>query len=265
MRRALVVGLTMAWTTFSPVTAHAASNAKPVAHFTAAQAATLSKAVERDLASRGVEVAMVFRTGRPRADLPPGIAYTHGAFWVHQTIRAADGRELHGYAVYNLYQGDGEKLPVNRSYLAQDYPLDFMRGSAADDVAVIVPTPEMQRRLIAVIESPLYGALHNPSYSLIANPLSPKHQNCTGFMLDVVAAAAWEARDSKQIRANLGAHFRPSVVRTGPLERMFGPVLNAGLRTDDQSGSLRTATYESLVRFMSANRLVEANYVIPSR
>jgi hypothetical protein len=76
---------------------------------------------------------------------------------VHRAIETEDGRTLNGYAVYNLYHGNGTKLPIDRSYLEQDWPLDFTRGSHVDDVAVIVPSPEMQRRLLTVIESPTYG------------------------------------------------------------------------------------------------------------
>ena len=43
---------------------------------------------------------------------------------------------------------------------------------------------------LAVIDSPTYEALHNPVYSLVANPWTPKYQNCNNFMLDVVGAAA---------------------------------------------------------------------------
>nr|QQZ51728.1 DUF2145 domain-containing protein [Phenylobacterium glaciei] len=62
------------------------------AHFTAPEAAAFSKQVERDLAGRGAKLAMVFRTGRPRSQLPEGISYTHGAFWVYRNIKTADGQ-----------------------------------------------------------------------------------------------------------------------------------------------------------------------------
>ncbi len=236
-----------------------------VAHFTAKEAAEFSKQVEDDLAGHGARVALVFRTGRPRAKLPEGIAYTHGAFWVYREIRTADGGSAPGYAVYNLYAGDGEAWPAVESRLVQDFPFDFIRGSAVDDVAVITPSPEMQRRMLAVIDSADYARLHNPSYSLVANPLSDKHQNCNGFMLDVIAAAAWDTRDKAQIRADERAHFTPTVVKAGPLMRMFGPMVDGRLKTDDQSGPIRTATYESMAGFMRADGLLQAAYRLAYR
>jgi hypothetical protein len=230
------------------------------AHFTAPEAAAFSKQIEHDLAAHGARVAMVFRTGRPRSDLPDGIAYTHGAFWIYRTITTADGQTLSGYAVYNLYAGDGQAWPKNRSRLVQDFPFDFARGSSVDDVAEIIPSPEMQRRMLAVIDSPTYEALHNPVYSLVANPWTPKYQNCNNFMLEVVGAAAWETTDPARITADLKAHYQPTIVKAGPLMRLFGPIADSRLKTDDQSGPIRTATYESMSAFMDKNSLLQAAY-----
>ena len=262
MKRALASAVFCLGLVAAPLDGQAASGTAAVAHLTVPQAAAFSKQVERELAGRGARVAMVFRSGRPRADLPPGLGYTHGAFWVYQTIQAEDGRTLQGYAVYNLYQGDGETRPVTRSYLAQDFPLDFIRGSAIDEVAVIVPTPEMQRRLMGLIGGQTYAGLHNPSYSLIANPLATKHQNCNSFMLDVVAAAAWETSDPRQIRANLAAHFKPSPIKVGALTRAFGPLADPRLKTDDQGPGLVTAAYESMAAFMAQNQLSQGAFTI---
>jgi len=236
------------------------STGAPTGHFSAEEIARFSKQIETNLAARGARVAIVFRAGRAREKLPKGIAYTHGAFWVYRDIQTDNGQTEPGYAVYNLYAGDGKALPTTASRLVQDFPYDFTSGSSVDDVAVIVPSPEVQRRLLAVIDSPTYAALHNPAYSLIANPLSPRYQNCNGFMLDVLASAVWDITDRDQIRANLKAHFKPTPVEAGPVTRLLAPLVTAGLKTDDQSGHLRTATYESLADFMRANGMLQASY-----
>ena len=238
------------------------STATAAAHLTPVQAAAFSKQIEDDLAQRGVRVAIVFRTGRPHDKLPKGISYTHGAFWVYRDIRTEDGRVLHGYAVYNLYAGDGKAWPADRSRLVQDWPVNFAIGSAVDDVAVIVPSPEMQRRMGEIIDSPEYERLHNPAYSLIANPWSDEYQNCNDFMLDVIAEAVWQTRDKAQIRADERAHFTPTIVQAGGLMRIFGPMVDKRIKTDDQSGPVRTATYESMAGFMRQNGLLETAYII---
>lgn len=231
-------------------------------HFTPEEVARFSKQIENDLAGRGARVAIVFRAGRARETLPKGIAYTHGAFWVYRDVRTAEGAVEPGYAVYNLYAGDGKAWPTTTSRLVQDFPFNFTNGSSVDDVAVIIPSPEMQRRILGVIDSPTYAALHNPSYTLIANPLSSKHQNCNGFMLDVIASAVWQTPDREQIRANLKAHYTPTTVQAGAVMRLFAPLADPRLKTDDQSGPLRTATYESMAAFMRDNGLLQATYSV---
>ena len=263
--RALILAMALALVLAAPFGAAPAlaqdSSVRSVAgHFSAAQAAGFSKQIERDLAARGARVAIVFRSGRSRDHLPDGVAYTHNAFWVHRTVRTAAGETLNGYAVYNLYAGDGKAWPVLESRLIQDWPVDFVMGSAVDDVAVIVPSPEMQRRLIALIDSPSYQRLHNSAYSLVANPFAGRYQNCTTFVLDVVAAAAWETDDPARLGADLAAHFKPTTVKANGLTRLFGPIADARLRTDDHRGPVRTATYESLAKFMGDNGLLQETY-----
>lgn len=233
-----------------------------VPHLTAEQATNFAKQIEEDLARRQTRLALVFRTGRTRDKLPEGIAYTHGAFWAYVPIRLADGRTINGYAVYNLYHGDGTTLARDRSYLHQDFPLDFVRGSAVDDVAVIVPSPEMQRRIMQVMISPVYQRMHVASYSLIANPLDARHQNCNEFMLDVIGAAAWNTDNYEQVVANLREHYRPTRVRVNVFQRAFGPMSDPRVKMDDQRGRIVTATYESMAVFMRDNNLLQENYVL---
>jgi hypothetical protein len=248
-----------------PATAQDSSAHVVAPHFTAAEAAGFSKQVERDLAAKGARVAMVFRAGRGREQLPEGISYTHGAFWVYRTIRTADGQSLSGYAVYNLYAGDGKSWSKIESRLVQDYPLDFTQGSTVDDMGVIIPSPEMQRRIIAVIDSPTYAKVHNPAYSLVANPWSRRYQNCNNFMLNVIGAAVWETDDPARITADLKAHYKPTIVKANAVLRLFGPIADQRLRTDDQQGPIRTATYESIAAFMKENNLLQESYVFNFR
>lgn len=234
----------------------------PAVHLTAEQAAAFSKQVERDLAEKGARLAIVFRTGETRDMLPDGISYTHGAFWTFVPISLDDGRVINGYAVYNLYHGDGKTLAMDKSYLHQDFPIDFVAPSAVDDVAVIVPTPEMQRRILAIMDSPSYAALHVEPYSLVSNPHDIKYQNCTEFMLDIIAAAAWETTDMAQIKANLKQHFKPTRVKTSLIERFLAPLAEDRIKTDDQGGTIVTATYESMAAFMKDNGLLKEAYVL---
>src|SRR5689334_1944050 len=77
---------------FSGASAAGAANS----YLTGEQAAVFSKDVERDLAAKGARLAIVFRTGRPRSELPEGISYTHGAFWVYSPIELEGGATTTG-------------------------------------------------------------------------------------------------------------------------------------------------------------------------
>lgn len=248
-------------TCFSLMTsgADAGSSATTQPRFTPEEAADFAKQIEEELAAQGARLAIVFRAGRPREDLPGGISYTHGAFWIHQPIRTEDGRTLYGYASYNLYHGEEDR---RTSYLAQDWPLDFTTGDQAGEVGIIIPSPEMQRRLIAFIQSENYAAMHNPDYSLISNPHDPRFQNCTEFLLDVIAASAWETTDVDQLKANLRAHFQPARIRVGLLARLFGPSVDERVRLEDHGSRIFTATFRSLGDFMLENGLASDAYEI---
>jgi hypothetical protein len=237
--------------------AFSAPTAQP--HLTVEEAAVFARQVERRLTEQGARVAIVFRTGFPREELPEGVDYTHGAFWVHRDA-AEDGRP--GYAVYNLYNGDGGTLPKSQSRLVQDWPLDFVIGAAVDDVGVIIPSQEMQRRILAIIDSPSYEALHNPAYALVANPHSQAYQNCNTFMLTIIAAAAWGTEDRDAITTYLRDHFEPQTIAVGRLRRLFGPMADARLKTDDHDGPVRTATFQSMAAFMARYELARGSYVI---
>ncbi len=231
-------------------------------HLDAEQAAAFSKQIEHDLAAKGARLAVVFRTGEPRETLPEGITYTHGGFWAYVPITTEDSRVLHGYAIYNLYHGDGKTLAVDKSYLHQDFPFDFASASGVDDVGVIIPTPEMQRRILTIMDSADYRKLHIADYSLVSNPLDIKYQNCNEFMLDVIASAAWNTTDMAQIKANLKKHFKPTVVKTSSLERLFAPMMHKEIKTDDQDSKIVTATYDSMAAFMKDNGLLQTAYVL---
>lgn len=242
-----------------PTAAQAGSGALPISPYSVEEAADFSKQIERDLAARGVHVALVFRSGRERADLPDGVRYTHGAFWVYSELETEDGRRIHGYAVHNLYHYEDDQ---RTSYLAQDWPLNFTLGDVIGEVGVIIPSPELQRRLALMLNSGADDALHQPDYSLISNPHDPRFQNCNEYILDVIAAAAWETTDRNQIKANLAAWFEPTPIRAGLFARMFGPSVDDRLRMDDHSGTIRTTTFTSLGRFLGEHNMLAEQYEI---
>ena len=247
----------------APLPAAAGSSASGNPVLPAADVATFADRVQRDLAARGAQVAIVARVGRDPAVLPEGINYTHVAFWVYSSNTRADGSRGQGYRVYNLYQRDGD---LTRSDLVQDSPAEFFANVYALDAGVIIPDPRLQRKLLEVIGSPTYAALHNPSYSVLSNPRNRQFQNCTEHTLDVLMAAIYGTNDPMQIKANIAVHFTPQPIPVNGLQRLFAPVASAALTTSDHGGQVGTATFGSLARFLERFDLADEIYrITPDR
>jgi len=223
------------------------SSAAAEIHFTPEQIIQFAKQVEKTLAGKGAHVAILARMGRPAAELPEGMHFTHVAFAVYSQITAADGRKLPGYAIYNLYQqNDHPEI----SALVQDFPVDFFSGVAVMEAGVIIPSAELQQRLLDVISSPTYSALHDPHYSLIANPYTLGKQNCTEHTLDVLNAAIYQTSDIKQIKANEKAFFEAQTVNVSPFKLILGSMFSAEVSTSDQPGKPVTATFETIGKYL---------------
>ena len=118
-----------------------------------------AKQLERSLANRGVRAALIALNGRPRHTLPAGIRYTHAAFAVYSKVQRADGSRGRGYVIYNLYQ---DADAPSRSVLKRDLTVDLIAGANVLEVCVAIPKLPLQQRLLRVIQSPNYRALHNP-------------------------------------------------------------------------------------------------------
>jgi hypothetical protein len=221
------------------------------------QVAAFADALERDLAARGANVAIVARVGRDRSTLPVGIQYTHVAYWVFSRITRGDGTTYTGYRVYNLYQ-QAEHDTVSR--LVQDSPTDFFAAVPTLDAGVIIPDTRLQRKLLKVIASPAYARLHNARYSVLANPIDGRFQNCTEHTLDVLMASLYDTTDRVQIKTNIAAHFDPQVVRIGGIKRLLAPATSAALTTADHGAEIATATFGSIARFMSVHDLSDQIY-----
>src|SRR5471030_3128600 len=223
------------------------SQAGEETHFKPEQVIAFAKKVERTLAAKGARVAVLARMGRPASELPEGMHFTHVAFAVYSEITTSDGRKVPGYSMHNLYQ---ENDHPDVSDLVQDFPVDFFAAVAKLEAGVIIPSADLQRRLLEVIASPTYKTLHDPHYSVIANPYTLGRQNCTEFVLDVVNSAIYQTNDIKIIKANEKAYFVAQPVNVNPLKLMFGAMFSAEVSTSDQSGPQVTATFEKIGEYL---------------
>ncbi|HET7832306.1 MAG TPA: DUF2145 domain-containing protein [Gallionella sp.] len=227
--------------------AQAGSQAGGEPRFPAEDIIKFSKQVEKTLARKGARVALLARIGRPLEELPEGMRFTHVSFVVYSQITTRDGRQIPGYATYNLYQRDDKP---DASNLVQDFPVDFFAGVAVLEAGIVIPSAELQQRLLKTIASPTYAALHDPHYSAIANPYTLGRQNCTEFVLDVINAAIYQTSDIKKIKAVEKAYFSAQPVNVGPLKLLFGSMFSAEVTLSDQPGAPVTATFETIAKYL---------------
>ncbi|KGO35393.1 hypothetical protein JT06_02475 [Desulfobulbus sp. Tol-SR] len=236
-----------------------ASHSSGQIYFSPEEIIGFSKKVEKVMAAKGARVALVARVGRPREKLPEGISWTHTGIAVYSLITTADGRQLPGYAMYNLYQRSKEP---DKSDLIMDYPVDFFGAVEVLEAGIVIPTPELQKRILQVMSSETYKKIHNPHYSVIANPYTLDYQNCTEHTLDIVFAAIYHTDDIKQIKANEKAYFEAQRVNVNPIKLAFGSIFAADVTVSDHPGQPVTATFESISRFLQKFGAVSESFTV---
>ena len=215
--------------------------------YTPDQVIRFSKQLEKLLAGKGAHVAIVARMDQPASKRPEGMRYTHVAFAVYSLITTTDGKKMQGYAIYALQQ---EEKHRDTSELIQIFPVDFFSDAAVLEAGIIIPTPKLQQRLLGVINSPTYSTLHDPHYSLIANPYTLGYQNDAEHTLDVVSAALYQTSSIKRIKANEIAYFKAQPVNINPIRLKLDSLFYGEISTSDQPGSPETATFETLASFL---------------
>ena len=213
-----------------------------------------AKDIEKYAASQGAHAFIISRVGRPENALPKGIKYTHTAIAVYSNITLDDDEVVQGYAIHNLYQNSDD---LSKSQLVMDFPVDFFWGVNTLKAGIVIPTPNIQLRLIELIEQGQNHELHNKNYSVISNPLNSKLQNCTEHTLDMLQAAIYQTLDVKQIKANSRAYFKPHELGTSRFKLMFGSWFMDDVTLADHSGKVATTTFTSIYQYLDKYKLTK--------
>lgn len=237
----------------SPV--YAGSQATQQANHQPEQIMGFAKDVEKYAAAQGARAFIIARVGRPQEDLPKGIYYTHTAIALYSDITLESGEVIQGYAIHNLYQTEGQ---LDKSQLITDYPVDFFWGAHELKAGIIIPTEEIQSRLIELISSGQDKSLHNANYSVLANPMDQQFQNCTEYTLDLLNAAIYQTTDIVRIKANTRAYFKAQRIHTSGFKLMLGSLLQDDITTKDHKGKVATATFTTIARYLKQYGLVNS-------
>lgn len=219
---------------------------------------TFAKQVEKYAAKQGAKAFIIGRVGRPEKDLPQGIRFTHTAIAIYSNIQLGDGKTARGYAIHNLYQ-KADQLDTSR--LVVDYPTDFFWGADQLKAGIIIPTPDLQQRLISAISSGQNQIVHNSNYSVIANPFNSQFQNCTEHTLDIINAAIYQTTDINRLKRNAQSHFTPQRVKTNRFKLMLGSAFMDDVTTKDHDGSIYTTTFTTIAQYLEHNNLARQSII----
>jgi len=214
-----------------------------------------AKNVEKYAASQGARAFIIGRVGQPEKSLPKGISYTHTAIAIYSQIQLDDGQFAKGYAIYNLYQNEGN---LDKSSLIVDYPVDFFWGAHVLKAGIVIPSPQLQTRIIEAIQQGNNKLLHNPKYSLLSNPFNSKYQNCTEHTLDVINSAIYQTTDIMQLKANSKEYFIPQKLKVSGLKLALGGLFSKGVHSSDHKGKPKTATFTTIARYLSKFDLLKS-------
>jgi hypothetical protein len=214
---------------------------------------TFAKRVELYAAKEGARAFIIGRVGRPAKDLPEGIDFTHTAIAVYSIITLDSGEVVKGYAIHNLYQKEGA---LDKSELVIDYPVDFFWGVNTLKAGIIIPTPELQQRIINVIASGKDKQIHNENYSVIANPFNNTFQNCTEHTLNILNAGVYQTTDMVQLKNNAKQHFQPQKIKANPFKLLLGNWFIDDVSTKDHSGKVYTTTFTTIGKYLQKNNLL---------
>jgi len=249
--RALMIFIAGLWLSVDAT----AGNQPPTAPALSADAVVeLAKRVEGYAAGLGSQAFIIARQGRPDSDMPEGVSYTHTAVAIYSTIELSSGEQVNGYAIHNLYQLTDN---AGRSQLVVDYPVDFFWGAATAKAGVIIPTVALEDKLLRLVANNQHTQLHNPAYSVIANPFNSHKQNCTEFTLDMINAAIYQTTDISRLKANTQQYFTPQRLSISKAKLFMGSLISDGVSLSDHSGKPATATFTSLLTYLKQYGLVE--------
>jgi len=220
---------------------------------TVQRALGLAERTDQALSAGGAQVVLLARAGQDLTRY--GLRYSHlGLAW-RQT---GDGgrpvwRVLHklnqcGSAVAHLYvQGLGDF---------------FMDDLWRFEAAWVVPTPEVQTRLLALLQDPArVQQLHRKPYSMVSYVWGQKYQQSNQWAIETLAIAmAPNAGPITRTQAQgwlQATGYQPSVLKIGALTRLGGRITAANVAFDDHppekrfSDRIETVTVDSVFSWMT--------------
>ena len=198
------------------------------------------------LEASDAQVALIARVGQDLSR--QGLRYSHMAYVWRDHPK---GRWL---VVHEL-----NECGTAQSALYDEGLGNFFFDVFAHEAAILIPSPQSQARIVAMLASPAARTLHSPRYNMLAYAFSTQYQNSNQWVLETYAASASEFAIADRGKAQQWlklAGYEPITVHVPTAQRLGARLFRANVEFDDHpfgrraAGQIDTVTVESVMRFV---------------
>ena len=206
----------------------------------------LAERTARALEQSGAQVVALARVGQNLSEY--GVRYSHFG------LAYRDNGKWR--VVHKLNQCGTAHAAVYRQGLGEFFLDDLYEYEAA----VVVPTPEIQAKLLPVLrDNARLAQLNTPAYSMVAYPWARTYQQSNQWALETFAMAQEPAAVSRE-RAQAWLQlqgYTPTTLHIGPLKRLGGRMTAANIAFDDHPNEKRftdridTVTVDSVFAWLN--------------
>jgi hypothetical protein len=158
--------------------------------------------------------------------------------------------------VHKLNQCGTAHAAVYRQGLGEFFLDDLYEYEAA----IVIPTPEIQAKLLPVVrDNARLAQLNTPAYSMVAYPWAQTYQQSNQWALETFAMAqepAATTRERAQAWLRLQG-YAPTTLHIGPMKRLGGRLTAANIAFDDHPNEKRftdridTVTVDSVFAWLN--------------
>lgn len=208
----------------------------------------LARKTYQALDASGASVALIARAGQ---DLS-----AYGLRWSHLGVAVRDHPAGRWTVVHELNDCGSAHSALYNEGIGNFFLTDLYRFEAA----LLIPGPDAQARLAALMATRTPLRLHEPRYNMLSYVYSTRYQNSNQWVLEVLAAGsaapgAIETRAEAQSWVR-NAHYDPVTVEIPATVRLGARMFRANVAFDDHpferrmAGHIDTVSADALLRFV---------------
>jgi hypothetical protein len=137
----------------------------------------------------------------------------------------------------------------------------FLDDLFAYEALIVIPSPQSQARIAAMLASATPLRLHKARYNMLSYAFSTQYQNSNQWVLETYAASAAEFQISQRAQAQAWlrmAGYQPQTINVPAGTRLGARLFSANIAFDDHPfgrramGMIDTVVVESVTRFVRA-------------